>query len=126
MKKSIAPISFLVVLLMFCFVLPTHAKMSPQNTSQESLLEQSNKPMTLKEKIAKKALTKRVKKMKKQSKIFKTNVSNDDLVRWILIGVAILVGIALINFIGGLLGNILGLLLLVVVIWLLLSLLGVI
>ena len=122
------PVNFLVVLMMFCFVLPTNAKMTP-NTIQESSLEQLDKPTTLKDKIAKKALTKRLKKMQKKSKIskiFKTNVSNDDLIHWILIGLAVIVGILLIRFLGGLLGNILGLLLLVLVIVLLLNLLGII
>jgi hypothetical protein len=65
-------------------------------------------------------------KKSKISKIFKTNVSNDDLIHWILIGLAVIVGILLIRFLGGLLGNILGLLLLVLVIVLLLNLLGII
>ena len=126
MKKSILSTGFLVALLMFCFVLPSNAKMDMPNEIQESSLKQLEKPTTLKDRIAKKALTKRVKKMQKKSKIFKNNASNDDLIRWILIGVAILVAVALIRVLGGVLGNVLGLVLLILVLVLLLNVLGII
>ena len=125
MKKSITPVGLLLAVMMFCFVLPANAKMDMPNEIQESSLEKLDKPTTLKDKIAKKAITKRVKKMQKKSKIFKSNVSNDELIRWILIGVAVLVAIALLKFLGGALGNILGLVLLILVIVLLLNVLGV-
>ncbi len=125
MKNSITSISFLIAVMVFCFTLPANAKMDMPNEIQESSLEQIDKSMTLKDKIAKKVLTKRIKKMQKKSKIFKSNVSNDELLRWILIGVAVIVGILLISLLGGLLGNLLGLLLLVLVVVLLLNLLGI-
>ena len=62
MRKSITSISFLIAVMMFCFVLPANAKMDMPNEIQESSLEQLDKPTTLKDKIAKKALTKRMKK----------------------------------------------------------------
>ena len=75
-------------------------------------------------------LEKKIKKAKKSKKSFKStfkeNVSNDDLIRWILIGLAIIVGIAVINLLGGLLGGVLGIILLIVAIWLVLSLLDII
>jgi ABC-type multidrug transport system fused ATPase/permease subunit len=127
MRKSISVVSFLLAFVLLCCVQPLNAKMQNdiQNIEVEKL-EKLEKTTTLKSKIAEKVMAKQMEKAHKESKFFKSNLSNDDLVRWILIGIAVLVVVALLRLLPGLLSSILSLVLLVIVVWLILKVLGVI
>lgn len=124
MKFPITLMSFVLVGMFLFMAQPTTAKMSADLPIQEQKV-QKKKKLSLKDRMAKRLVSKKLKKHLKKDRN-RLNANSSDVIRWILIIAGILIAIALLQSIGGLIGQILGILVLAIVVIFVLQLLGVI
>jgi len=123
MKFPITLMSLILAGMFLCISQPTFAKMGTDVSTVEQQVKK-NRKLSFKERMAKRIINKKIKKIKKVQEQAKTNSS--DTTRWILIIAGILIAITLLGYIGGLVGQILSILIFAIVLVFILQLLGVI
>lgn len=127
MKLSNTLLSLIVACLLVMVGQPTYANMGAKGTPLQKETK-ANKKLTFKQKMYKRYIGKRIKKMQKRAKsIQKTLADNSDLIRLILIVVLAILLISLLqSVLGSVLWGILSLVVTIIVIVYLLRYLGVI
>lgn len=112
MKISVASFSFIFACLLLFIVQPASAKMDAPVTQEQV---KTGEKLSLKARLIQKRISKKISKHLKKVED-KLGVSNDELIRWILIGLAIIVALALLKFVGINLGGLLSLVILVLLV----------